>query len=80
MVLRIALFAIPTATTIGLVLLLNELNAGAGIAVAALGAVAVASGAGLGYFSDRLPELPQARRHRAQTGTHPAEPPHRRHV
>lgn len=51
---RIALFAVPTAAVAGLVLLLNELDAGVGIAVAALGLVAVVSGAALGYFADRF--------------------------
>lgn len=60
--LRISLAALPAAAVVALVLLLNGLDAGAGIAVAALGLVAVASGAALGYFADRLPELPRARR------------------
>lgn len=62
MAIRIALFAIPTAAVGGLVLLLNGLDADAGIAVAALGVVAVLSGAALGYFADRLPDFPSARR------------------
>jgi hypothetical protein len=70
MAIRIGIFAIPTAAVVGLVLLLNGLNAGAGIAAAALGVVAVASGATLGYFADRLPELPRARR------AHPLVPHH----
>jgi hypothetical protein len=41
------------------VLLLNGLDASAGIAVAAFGLVAVATGTALGYFADRLPERPQ---------------------
>jgi hypothetical protein len=54
------LIAIPAAAAVGLVLLLNSLDAGAGIAaIIALGAVAVMSGAALGYFADRLPELPK---------------------
>lgn len=65
MALRIALAALPAATVVALVLLLNGLDAGAGVAVAALGMVAVASGAALGYFADRLPELPRARRRHA---------------
>jgi hypothetical protein len=66
MALRIALFAVPMAAAAGLVLLLNALDAQVGIAVAAFGLVAVASGAALGYFADRLPELPWERhgRHR----------------
>lgn len=55
MVVRIALFALPTATIAALVLVLNGLGASAGIAVAAFGAVAVMSGAAVGYFADRLP-------------------------
>jgi len=62
MTIRIALFALPAIAVAGLVLLLNSLDASSGIAVAAFGVVAVATGAALGYFADRLPELPQARR------------------
>ncbi len=62
MALRIALFAVPVVAVAGLVLLLNGLGASAGIAVAAFGLVAVATGIALGYFADRLPEFPQARR------------------
>lgn len=61
MAIRIALFAVPAVAVAGLVLLLN-LGASAGIAVAAFGVFAVATGTALGYFADRLPELPQARR------------------
>lgn len=71
MALRIALFAVPMAAAAGLVLLLNALDAQVGIAVAAVGVVAVASGAALGYFADRLPELPWERhghRHAAAPG------------
>ncbi len=59
MAVRIGLMAIPTAAVVGLVLLLNGLDASAGIAAAALGVVAVVSGAVLGYFAGRLPELPR---------------------
>jgi len=62
MAIRIGIVAMPIVVVVGLVLLLNDLNADIGIAVAALGAVAVASGAALGYFADRLPEFPRARR------------------
>jgi hypothetical protein len=55
------LIAISAAVVTGLVLLLKSLDANAGIAVAALGIVAVASGAAFGYFADRLPELPRNR-------------------
>lgn len=61
MALRIALFAVPLATAPGLVLLLNALDAQAGVAVAAMGLLAITSGAALGYFADRLPELPRVR-------------------
>ncbi len=70
MVLRIALFAVPMAAVAGLVLLLNALDAQTGVAVAAFGLVAVASGAALGYFADRLPELPWARHGRHSTAAH----------
>lgn len=64
MALRITLVVVPLAAVAALVLLLNSLGAGAGIAVAALGLVAVAGGAALGYFADRLPEIRKAgRRH-----------------
>jgi hypothetical protein len=55
MALRIALFTLPTAATATLVVMLNNLGASAGIAVVSFGAVAVVSGAALGYFADRLP-------------------------
>jgi hypothetical protein len=59
-----ALFgAVPALMVVGLVFLLNDLNVSAGIAVAAFGVLAVATGVALGYFADRLPELPSVRRH-----------------
>ncbi|HET7052465.1 MAG TPA: hypothetical protein VFI09_00940 [Solirubrobacterales bacterium] len=70
MALRIALFAVPAIAVAGLVLLLNSLDASAGIAVAAFGLVAVAIGTALGYFADRLPELPQVRRPQHLAGIH----------
>ena len=70
MVIRIALFAVPAVAVAGLVLFLNGVNAGAGIAVAALGVFAVATGATLGYFADRLPELPRTRRSYRPAGLH----------
>lgn len=71
MAIRIALFAVPAAAVAGIVLLLNGLDANTGIAVAAFGLVAVLSGAAIGYFADRLPELPQARRtHRLASAHH----------
>jgi hypothetical protein len=69
MALRIMLVVVPLATVAGLVLVLNGLDAGAGIAVAALGLVAVAGGAALGYFADRLPEIwKTGRRHSDRAG------------
>lgn len=62
MAIRFALFAVPAIAVAGLVLLLNGVDASAGVAVAAFGLVAVATGTALGYFADRLPELPPARR------------------
>jgi len=70
MVLRIALFAVPAVAVAGLVIFLNVANASAGIAVAALGVLAVGSGAMLGRFADRLPELPGARRRPRPAGLH----------
>ena len=70
MAIRIALFAVPVIAVAGLVLLLNGLDASAGIAVAAFGLVAVATGTVLGYFANRLPELPQARRPHRLAGMH----------
>jgi energy-converting hydrogenase Eha subunit A len=68
MAIRIALFAVPAVAVAGLVLFLNVVNAGTGIAAAALGALAVATGATFGYFADRLPELPGARRSHRPAG------------
>ena len=62
---RIALIAVPTAAFSGLVLLLNGLDASAGIAVGAFGSVAVATGAALGYFAERLFRLTPGRLGRA---------------
>ena len=70
MAIRIALFAVPAVAVAGLVLLLNGLDASAGVAVAAFGVVAVATGSALGYFADRLSELPQARRPHHLAGIH----------
>jgi hypothetical protein len=70
MAIRIALFAVPAVAVVGLVLLLNGLDASAGIAVASFGVVAVATGSALGYFADRLPGLPQARRPHRLAGMH----------
>jgi ABC-type proline/glycine betaine transport system permease subunit len=58
MVLRIAVFGIPALAVIGLVLLLNGLEASPGLAVAAYAVLAVCTGATIGYFADRLLEQP----------------------
>ncbi len=70
MTIRLALFGIPAAAIVALVLLVNAVDASAGIAMAGLGIVAVASGTAFGYFADYLPELPRVRR------THPVVPRH----
>lgn len=70
MAIRIALFGIPAVAVIGLVLLLDSLNASAGIAFAAFTVVAVATGVAIGYFVDRLPG--------AQQSHEPHIPSHRR--
>jgi hypothetical protein len=64
MPIRIGLVVVPIVAVAGVVRLLNGLDAPPGIAAASLGAVAVVSGGALGYFADRLPELPPARRAR----------------
>lgn len=64
MALRITLAAVPLAAVVALVLLLNSLDAGTGIAVAALGLLAVTGGAALGFFADRLPEIRKPDRRR----------------
>lgn len=70
MAIRVALFVVPSAVVAGLVLLLNQLDASAGIAVAAFGLVAVTSGAALGYFADRLPEIPRSQGASAHPASH----------
>jgi hypothetical protein len=55
------IFVPTTAMVVGLVLLLNALDAGVGVSVAALGLTAGVSGAAIGYFSDRLPDIPRPR-------------------
>jgi hypothetical protein len=52
---RIALFAVPAVAAVGVVLLLNTLDATAGIAVAAYTLAAVVIGAVIGRNADRLP-------------------------
>jgi hypothetical protein len=56
MVLRIAVFGIPAIAVVGLVLLLNSLEASPGLALAAYAVIAVSAGAALGYFADQLLE------------------------
>jgi hypothetical protein len=70
MAIRIALFGVPAVAVAGLVIFLNGVDANAGIAAAAFGVLAVVSGAMLGYFADRLPELPGARRSHRPAGLH----------
>lgn len=67
MVVRIALFAIPFVAVAGLVLLLNGLHAGPGIAAVSFGLFAVTTGTTLGYFADRLTAFPHPRRPRSLT-------------
>lgn len=55
MAIRIALFGIPTVAVVGLTLLVNSLNASAGIAFAVFAVLAAATGFAIGYFVDRLP-------------------------
>lgn len=68
MAIRIALFGIPPAAAVGLVFLLNALNANAEITVAAFTVVAAAIGAAIGYFADRIPGAQQG--HEARTTSH----------
>lgn len=70
MTIRLALFGIPTIAIVALVLVLNAVDASAGVAVAGLGIVAVASGTAFGYYADYLPEIPRVRR------PHPVVPRH----
>jgi len=65
MALRIAAFGIPTLAIVGLVLLLNRLDASPGLAVAAYAAIAVSSGVTIGYFADRLLGQPPQRSYSA---------------
>ena len=55
MLIRVILLALPMAAVSGLVLLMNNLHASAGIAFAAYAVLAVATGAAIGCFLDRLP-------------------------
>lgn len=54
MLLRITAFGIPALAVAGLVLLLNSLEASAGLAVAAYAIIAVSTGGTIGYFAERL--------------------------
>jgi multisubunit Na+/H+ antiporter MnhB subunit len=62
MAIRIALFGIPAVAVVGLIFLMNGLKASPGIAFAAFTVVAVATGAAIGCFADRLPGAQQSRR------------------
>ena len=73
MVIRIGLSATPFAVVAGLVVLLNGVHAGAGIAVASFGLVAVVTGATLGYFADRLDGSRRSRRPQRLAGIHRAD-------
>jgi hypothetical protein len=70
MALRIMLVVVPVTAVAAVVLLLNSLDVGAGIAVAALGLLAVAGGAALGYFADRLPEIRKTGSRHSDGGGH----------
>lgn len=54
MVLRITVFGIPAIAVVGLVLLMNSLEASPALALAAYAFIAVSTGATIGYFGDRL--------------------------
>lgn len=62
MALRITVFGVPFFAVVGLVFLLNSLEASPGVAVAAYAVIAIVTGATIGYFADRLlggpPERP----------------------
>lgn len=68
LMLRFVLVVTPITAVIGLVMMLNDLHPNPGVAVVAFGAVAVISGATLGYFADRLPEMPRPHRPHPLTG------------
>jgi hypothetical protein len=61
MAIRIALFGVPAVAVVGLVFLVNALNASAGITFAAFTVIAVATGAAIGCFADRLPGAQRGR-------------------
>jgi len=68
MAIRIALFAVPSVAAVGLVLLLNGVNASAEITVAAFTVVSAAIGAAIGRFADRLPGAEPS--HKTHTASH----------
>ena len=72
MAFRVALFTLPAAAVVGLVVLLNRLDASTGVAVASLGLIGVLTGAAMGYRADRLPGL-RSRRHDRLVGAHHAD-------
>lgn len=55
----VAIVVLTLGLVIGLVELLNQMNASLGLGIAALGLIAVAGGSLTGYFADRLPEFPR---------------------
>lgn len=65
MAIRVALFGVPAVVVVALVFLVNALSASAGIAFVAFTVLAVATGAAIGRFADRLPG---------------AEPSHKAHI
>lgn len=69
---RIALIYIAVlAATAVLVLSLNALEAGTAVSLAVFALFAVSIGFAIGYFVDRIPEIPRPRRVRHR----PAPPP-----
>lgn len=62
MALLATLIGIPAMAAVGLTILLNDVHAGAGVAVASLSLVAALGGAAIGYYVDRLPGSSRARR------------------
>jgi uncharacterized paraquat-inducible protein A len=55
-VLRVLVFVVPFVALAGLVILLNRVEADAGIALTAFGLIVVLTGSAIGYFADRLAE------------------------
>jgi hypothetical protein len=56
---RVALFGVPAVAMTIVVLLLNWVDAGPTLAIAALALVSVSGGALFGIFADRLPDISQ---------------------